>query len=361
MSYKRFTLRFVGLFFAIALGNALLNFMVNPYEIFEYQALGQGIYHNQRYEKINFLKNNHQRFDSYLIGSSRVGFITPQKIESYLPESKFYNAWVSSGNPLDAQIFIDWLIKNHYEVKYLLIQIGLDHCINIIDYRLAGDMQRNWHYEITNGSPIDFYGPYIFGFLMKAIRQKIDGLLQDKSIPQFEDEQTGVWGYTIREQERHKNLKAYIANEPTFHKPKAIPKNFMSAMQITLLKEALNKLNTQCKDYQIKCIFMTAPIYYKDAQRYSQDLRYSILELLAQNLSDGFWHFDYLNSITTDEHNYYESTHQLPEVDTMMLARIFGDNANTRKDFGIFITKENFDESLKDLRSIEEEFQKNNK
>lgn len=358
MGYKRFALRFIGLFFTITLGNALLNFILNPYEIFEHQILERSIYYNQRYEKINFLKDNHQRFNAYLIGSSRIGLITPQKIESYLPESRFYNAWVSSGNPLDAQIFIDWLLKNHYEVKYLLIQIGLDHCINIIDYRIAGDMQRNWHYEISASSPIDFYAPYIFGFLVKTISQKGKILLQGGEAPQFEDEQTGAWGYTTRERERRKDPKAYIANEPSFHKPKITPRDFMPAVQITLLKEALNKLNAQCKDNQIQCIFMTAPLYYKDTWRYSQGLRDSVLELLAQNLSDGFWHFDYLNSITTDEHNYYENVHQLPEVDTMMLAKIFGDNAKTRKDFGIFITKENFESSIQYLHAIEQEFQK---
>lgn len=358
MNYKRFVLCFLGFFCTITLGNALLNIILDPYEIFEHQLLGDGTYHNQRYEKINFLKDNHQRFNAYLIGSSRIGFITPQKIESYLPESRFYNAWVSSGNPLDAQIFIDWLLKNRYEVKYLFIQIGTDHAIDILDHRIATDMQRNWHYEINAGNPIDFYAPYVFGFLAKAISQKSKILLKGGEIPQFEDIQSGVWGYTIRERERHKDLEAYIANEPSFHKPQSKPRDYMPLVQFALLKETLIKLDEQCKTNQIQCVFMTAPMYYKDAWRYSQDLRDSILELLAQHLSDGFWHFDYLNSITTDEHNYYESTHQVPEIDTMMLAKIFGDNTKAQEDFGIFITKHNLTQSIERIRQIEQKFQK---
>lgn len=360
MGYKRFALRFIGLFFTITLGNALLNFILNPYEIFEHQLLGDGTYHNQRYEKINFLKNNHQRFNAYLVGSSRIGFITPQKIETYLPGSRFYNAWVSSGNPLDAQIFIDWLLRNHYEVKYLLIQIGLDHAIKIVDYRLVQDMQRLWHYDVTLSDPMGFYNPYIFGFLTQSITRKMQLILSKQKISQLEDIQSGIWDYTTRKKARNENLGLYIRNETTFHKPlPPFPYDSIQPQQLQMLTQALKDIDKQCQSYNIQCIFVTAPLYYKETQRYPSKLRDFILTILAQSLSNGFWHFGYLNSITTDEHNYYESTHQLPEIDSMMLDKIFQHSTNNiPKDFGIFITKENFESSMQYLHTIEQEFQK---
>ncbi len=55
-------------------------------------------------------------------------------------------------------------------------------------------------------------------------------------------------------------------------------------------------------------------------------------------------------------HNDFE-THHIPDIDTLFLNRIFQRNIDSMpKDFGIFINKENFKQSLKTMHEIESRF-----
>lgn len=358
MSYKKYCLYALLITFLFPC-NAILNYILNPYEIFTHKLVPKGIHHVRRYEKIEHLKHNYNNFNAYLIGSSRVGLIEPKLAESYLPDSKFYNAWFSSANPLDAEVFLQYLIEK-YPIKYAIIQIGLDHAANIIDYRTANDMQRTWHYDITHKSASDFYASYIFSFLPKGIYDKLETILKYDELPQFEDIHTGIWGYITREKQRKQNPQAYVANEPSFHKPPVRPRDSINKRSLILLKQTLHNINALCAKHHITCIIYTAPIHHSAIKLFSPQVRDSILALMTENFPNGFWHFAYLNSVTTNDYNYYEETHHIPDIDTLTLQTIFQQRPDSApQDFGIFITKDNINQSLNTIHELESCFDKN--
>lgn len=360
MSYKRYCL--YALLITILLPcNAVFNYVFNPYEIFTHNLAPKGIHHVQRYEKIEYLKTHHNNFNAYLIGSSRIGFIEPKVAESYLLDSKFYNAWLSGANPLDAEVFLQYLIEKNYPIKYAIIQIGLDHATNIVDYRTANDMQRIWHYDVTHKSAIEFYALYLFNFFPRAVYGKFNKvILGYNELPHFEDIRTGIWGYTIREKQRKQDPQAYVTNEPTFHRDIPTPQDSISKHSLILLKQTLHNINALCAKHHITCIIYTAPIHHNTIKLFSPQVRDSILALMAESFPNGFWHFGYLNSITTNDYNYYEEPHHIPDIDTLILDRIFQQDIDSiPKDFGIFINKENFKQSLKTMHEIESHFDKN--
>lgn len=356
MGDKKWAIYGVGCVAVLFYFNALLNYIFNPYEIFTHPLSPKGIHHVQRYEKIAYLATHHNDFNGYIIGSSRVGFIEPSALESYLPDSSFYNAWASSANPLDAKIFLEYLIEKHYPIKYALIQIGLDHSIDNIDYRAIRDMQRMWHYDVTHTSAHDFYSAYIFSFLPRGIYNKFKAITSTDELPQFEDIRTGIWGYTIRERLRVQDPQAYVRNEESFYKPK-IPRDSINERSIASLKASLQGIDTLCKTHNIKCIIYTAPMNHIQLQAISTRVKDTLLRLMAENLSGGFWHFGYLNSITTNDYNYYEETHHIPHIDTLTLRRIFECHSHcgdrVPQDFGMFITKDNIDSALTALHQQE--------
>lgn len=357
MSYKKFTFCILMLVVLLFPCNMALNFLINPYETFSLSPMPKGINSAERFEKIDYLLSYHQNFDSYLIGSSRVGFIEPKLIESYLRDAHFYNAYVSSGNPLDAAIFIDYLIEKHYKIKYLFIQIGLDSAIETVDTHTvsANNILYTWHYDVTHKSIIDFYKPYFTSFLFKGSYEKIKSFLREDP-PVYKDIHTGVWGYTARERERLANKDEYVKNEPSFHKSRPITIiDKMDKKHFTLLTQSLRDINARCTQGEFECIIVTAPVSHIRNQCYSQELLDSILTLMANTFEKGFWHFGYLNSITTNNFNYYEDAHQVPEVDAMILAKVFNkpSNAPSPNDFGIYITKQNLKESLQTIHAIE--------
>lgn len=357
MGYKRYCALVLVFVICIFPCNVVLNYVLNPYEIFTHSLTPQSIFHNQRYEKIKYLQAHHEQFDSYLIGDSRVGLIKPELIESYLPNTRFYNMWVSSANPLDLLIFINYILENNYKVKYLLIQIGLDYGFNTIDYRVMMDTQRHWHYDVTHTSSFEFYQKYLFSFLFQGNYEKLKFLLTETELPQFEDIYTGVWGYTIRERQRIANPEQYAQNEPSFSAPQIKQQTIMSKKSLLLLKESLKGINTQCKTHGITCIIYSAPLHHTKINHFSPELRDFILRLLSDEFSDGFWHFAYFNSITTNNYNYYEDIHHIPSIDEMVLDRIFNKQTDSLpQDFGIFITKENIEQSLEAIHTIESRF-----
>jgi hypothetical protein len=59
-----------------------------------------------------------------------------------------------------------------------------------------------------------------------------------------------------------------------------------------------------------------------------------------------------LNSITTNNYYYHETSHYRLEVGALILARIFNDSSVKVPDnFGVLVTKGNIDQHLADLKA----------
>ena len=65
-----------------------------------------------------------------------------------------------------------------------------------------------------------------------------------------------------------------------------------------------------------------------------------------------FYDFSGLNSITTNNYYYYETSHYRPKVGTLMLARMLNDSSlKVPADFGVLVTRGNIEQHLADLRN----------
>lgn len=57
------------------------------------------------------------------------------------------------------------------------------------------------------------------------------------------------------------------------------------------------------------------------------------------------------NTISENQLNYWDSSHLRKEITPTIFAKIFNDDTiEVPKDFGVFVTKENIDKHLKNLR-----------
>jgi hypothetical protein len=77
------------------------------------------------------------------------------------------------------------------------------------------------------------------------------------------------------------------------------------------------------------------------------------LERFKRELSrlSGFYDFSGLNSVTTDNFNYLETSHYRLRVGDLVIARIFADRTvKVPEDFGRWVTRENIDQHLKVLQ-----------
>ena len=70
----------------------------------------------------------------------------------------------------------------------------------------------------------------------------------------------------------------------------------------------------------------------------------------AVEVFGGVWNFMYVNSVTSNHLYWREPSHSIGQVNEWVLDRIFG-TGNPPADFGVYVTKDNIDEHLKEVRA----------
>ena len=101
--------RWLALFLAtvVLLGAAVVafNYWVDPFGVFSHKAMEWPSYEmtlNPRTAKITYLKEPHDEYDSYLLGSSSTSSFPVASLNRYL-DAKFYNMIVYGSDMLDTE------------------------------------------------------------------------------------------------------------------------------------------------------------------------------------------------------------------------------------------------------------------
>lgn len=355
--YKKFSLAFLGIVSLLFGLGVLLGFILDGYGVFGRGGVFYNAY-NERFIKIEFLKTH--AFNSFLLGSSRVGYIPPSLIEKYIPHSKFYNLFVRSASVLEEELLMSYLVK-HYKVKNLYIALDLDLMLypftNPLERR---DLGGGWHYDVSQSSPLEYTFPYLVSPFNRGNRESIKTLLgwhNKEKISQILYTDTGTLFYPITEnQKKVMGDDLYIKQTRSFHNPHPATKVAFEK-NAKVLFETLSKMQNICKEYQINCIFVTNPNHARILEWIGKQDSFKLKRLISKALPNGFWDFAYLNSITTNSANYLETSHFIKEVHKLMLGRVFGDkNITVPEDFGIFITQENLEQSLAKIEQIQKNY-----
>lgn len=121
---------------------------------------------NSNYIKMQYVLHNPDKFDSFLFGSSRTGFINVDRI----PEGKWYNMSYSEGLPEEHLDNLKELIENGIIPKNVMI--GVDNISAFVD----PDLHQNQFYRIPypRGNKLGFYANY---FSIKGVILSLDVIL----------------------------------------------------------------------------------------------------------------------------------------------------------------------------------------
>ena len=133
--------RWLALFLAtvVMLGAAVVafNYWVDPFGVFSHKAMEWPSYEmtlNPRTAKITYLKEHHDEYDSYLLGSSSTSSFPVASLNRYL-DAKFYNMIVYGSDMLDTEEQATYLLT-HYTVKNIVVNVYLD---NATSYNVEAD------------------------------------------------------------------------------------------------------------------------------------------------------------------------------------------------------------------------------
>lgn len=314
---------------------AFLNYLIDPFGIFQTKILTKSKSFNERVVKIDYLNAHKKRYNSFMFGSSTMGTTDPKVLEKYVKGSKFYNLTCSSSNMYDFKMILSYLIKEDFDVQNLYLQIDLT---SMREYGKHPNQAQKHHYRVTDTPAWKFYLEYLTIFPFEAMRAKVKMYFQDADATKFDVENSGMWFVKHKDIAREKDLEAYIANEHSFKKKSRRTRG--EEKSIDMIMHDYQEIIALCKEKDINLTILTTAYNHLRMDAFKIEDVLHFVERLASY--HDIWYFSGYNSITNDDKNFYEVNHYISEVGALKAARIYHDRkASVPKDFGVLITKEN--------------------
>lgn len=318
-----------------------LNYLVDTYGIFRIDFKNQVVEPNQHFLKARYIAFNPKKFDSFVFGSSRVNAINVSKLKN----GKWYNMTYSEGLPAEHLRHLRFFKERGVEIKNVLI--GLDDFSYKIDPKTHFDQMLRQPYPPTIGeSALNYYIRYLIRLPDKKVLKSTLQAYQDrkKGVKTYFDHydfyNTGRGDTSFLDEKIEQNPEQY-RNDERFKKP--------SVWRGNRIKETLEEIKAIvdfCKTNKINLVIFINPHHHNTYLNSNLPQFFYFKKELAK-ITD-YYDFSGLNSITTDNYYFYETSHYRTIVGDMMLKRIFGyPDVKVPDDFGVKVTKENIDEHLK--------------
>ncbi|MCX7099404.1 MAG: hypothetical protein NTV43_16025 [Methylococcales bacterium] len=171
MAPFKFILSIVAFSALTALGGLAINYVIDPYSVFGTRYFPEYGQLQERYLKIEYLKQ-HRDFNTFLIGSSRVGVIKTEAVDSYLQGAKSYNLTISQANQWDIEKHIEWLVKNSPQLSHVIVQI--DWLTTFGSDRPTYKLMDEVHPDISGRNKVDFLMDYLTFFNVEGLKTKIN-------------------------------------------------------------------------------------------------------------------------------------------------------------------------------------------
>lgn len=298
---------------------------VDPYNVFHWEKIrDNGVEPNSNYIKMEYVLHNPDKFDSFLFGSSRTGFINVERI----PEGKWYNMSYSEGLPAEHLDNLKEMIEHGLIPKNVMI--GVDNISAFVDPSL----HQNQFYRIPypRGNRLGFYANY---FSIKGVLLSLDVILNyEPSDPDYV-ERYYESGCTVRDPSLGGTWEGDAPYWDDYYK------DYMS-----FAIDEMREIAELCEEYDINLIVFTNPLYYRT---YQQSKFYGYENFLAwlSGAVGGYYNFSSENAVTMDRSYYYEASHYTEELGDMIIDRIFygkTDEALESQGFGMYVTDENMEE-----------------
>ena len=321
----------------------IVNYVVDPFNIFHTHFLKYKVQENERFVKIEYLEKNHNKFNGYLFGSSRIGTTDPKVVEQYIPNSKFYNMELSSANLYEYNLHLKYFIKKKYPINYLYLQLDLED-IQYYGQSELDVLSKPHPYTVGDSLPL-YYFQYLTGFFPINIQEKIkDNLSHHQEVEH--NLTNGIWSVPNKEREISENCEEYVQNVRNFNtKHYRVLQYGKKNQNIKAIKEIVSL----CKENHIKLYLFITPHNQNMMDTFYLDDCYSYLQDIAEITE--YYDFSGYNSITTNNCNYYEASHYRPLVGKLIASKIFQDKKiAVPNDFGVWVTKSTIKRHIEELK-----------
>lgn len=314
------------------------NIAVDPFGVFGDRLLDYWTYNmtqNPRIAKIAYLDKNYEKYDSYIIGSSKTSSYSVEKLNEYTGAS-FYNMIMYGGDLYDAEKTAEYVIKN-YNVKNLILNIGIEESVQ---YNQEDDpIKGNLHAKTDGGSLALFYLKYAF-LNPQYSTDKLKAYFSRGYLPTADEvfiPETGVYNKTVRDVEPVGRLLTDADKDEPFFIYRGRRDDLMN---IDNAVASVRRVKELCDSRGIDLKLIASPLYDTEIQDYNYTQLCDYWQKLAE-VTD-FYDFTGYSSISMDSRYFYDDAHFRNSVGNMALAYIYGDDSiYVPENFGHITTAEN--------------------
>lgn len=330
---KKFLIKAAAFFLILALIFVPFAVIIDPYNIFHADKIVEnGCEPNKNYVKMRNVLKHPDRYDSFLFGSSRVGFIDVSRIN----DGTYYDMMYSEGLPAEHLENLKVMIDHGIIPKNVLL--GVDDISYFVDPKLHDNQLYRLNYP-WEGSWEDKAGFYLRYFDLITLSESLHVLnTHAKDDPDYGKRllDTGTENLAIVPQFNYEGAKAWWSS---YYYPRE-----EGLQEIREIKEL-------CDEYGIKLRVFTNPL---NALTYTKDIDNGYLVFLDE-LADvtDYWNFSGYNSVTLDYDNYYETSHYCAAVGDKIIDTIYYDKTDPElldQGFGMYVTEDNKDELISMLK-----------
>ena len=303
--------------------------------------------------KTNILVNG--KFDAIMLGTSRIGVMDPNIVNKYLNTNTFNLEYPGSNTIIQNKLFK--YANNYNNIKYLIYGIDFmafnENRIIKNDFKEFYDLEKKVD-DYEKISNLDLY--FNTETLTKSIKLIIKNILNIQETEPIYLYENGMRDYknyiednekgTLKlDKEINLSIKSYFGKNDS-----SIYKNYnFSYEYLNYFKETIDF----CKKNNIKVFVYIPPMYSEHFDALNSAGYFDEFELFKKELVKitSFIDFTGHNTISTNKNNYWDSSHLRVELTNQIMAKIFNDTSiDIPSDFGIFVTRDNIDNHLLDLR-----------
>lgn len=306
-----------------------INFLLDSYGVYGHSLDKQVLEPNKNYIKTKYILENSDKYDSFILGSSKVGQFSAESLKN----GKYYNMTYSQGLPAEWLDTLKVFLKNKIIVKNIIVGIdSFSFTVNPethynqpmrIPYSQLNKKKKFETYLLTN--PLNSYN-------YTTLKERF---INKKSYNFFYSEKNKD---TKPDDEIEKNQESHIKNKK-FNSPIAF--NQVNRSEKTILE--LQEIKEICDLNNIKVYFIINPIHQLTYENSNIEGLNSLKHELS--LFTDYWDFSEQGKIAKNNFYWYETSHFRTNIADLILKTIFQEQFD--KEIDLEYEKEIFGKYIK--------------
>ena len=277
---------------------------------------------NSNYIKTRYASEHPDKFNAFILGSSRVGNLPPDglpQVDADGEELRWYNMTYAMGCPKDNLETVRSLLDNGVDVRFVVV--GIDEISMYNGYEENSREPMSKQYQEYVKSPLRFYYYYMnvkpeWSLLAQVMNQDA------------EDEENAVLFYEYGVDKRNLDI-----TEPQESAKMISSLGCGHYYEERLESEpvrALADLKELCDERGIELRVFTSPVLQTT---YEEAVSKGYLDFLADAATVvDYYNFSGLNKYTTDMKYYFDASHYKPYVGLLIEKAIFADDSEAGAD-----------------------------